>query len=103
MLARGRVQALPELLLVARPSADEDYSNVGGLCGRDGSGEAGLVVRPALAALCKGNGAFGGGADALERRYVGGIVLRAVNNVVSQLVTIVSRDLWELLECHLRS
>ena len=59
VLASGGVEAFPELVLVARPGTDDDYSDVcgcSGCSGGDSSGETGLITGPTLAALGEGGG-----------------------------------------------
>jgi hypothetical protein len=69
VLARGGVKVLPQLALVARPSAYDDDGDVGLLGGRDGFGEAGFVVGPPLTAFGVGDGACAGGFDAVVGCY----------------------------------
>jgi hypothetical protein len=56
VLAGSGVEALPKLVLVAGPGADDYDSDIGGGGGGDSSGETGLVGGPALAALGEGGG-----------------------------------------------
>lgn len=56
VLTSGGVEPLPELVLVAGPSADDYDSDIGGGGGGDSVGETGLVRGPALAALGEGGG-----------------------------------------------
>lgn len=70
MFTCGGVEALPELVLVAGPGANDYDGYIGGGGGGDGVGEARLVRGPALASLGEGGGwgtleevALGAGGD----------------------------------------
>jgi hypothetical protein len=87
---RCRVESCPQLDLVARPGADQDDGDVGFFGGRNGGGEGGLVIAPALAALRVDDldgGLFEVGFDAREW---GDAVVRGVGDDIVTVAGLVS-------------
>lgn len=74
MFACCGIEALPELLLVARPGADENDGDVSCLGSGNGFWESRFISGPALAAFGVGDSAGGGVADAAERGDIAGVM-----------------------------